>query len=153
MHLLLSATSHCECTDVQYELSDRTISFTMSLSKLIGILQPPQNQYVLAGTKAIINCEAYGETAYWIINGTALTSIHFLQLTQYEAMGITFANTSWTSQDQMNYNLTMTVPTYLECAVRNIICVARDRGHRTVESGAVNIFVLQTLRKLLYGTG
>lgn len=99
----------------------------------------------MAGTKAIINCEAYGQTAYWIINGTALTSTHSLQLTQYEAMGITFANAS--SQDQMNYNLTMTVPAYLECAVRNIICVARDRSHRTVESGAVNIFVLQTLRK------
>lgn len=151
MYLLLSATLHYKCACALTELICHMNLMTCAISFTLGILQPPQNQYILAGTKAIINCGAYGQTAYWIINGTALTSTHFLQLTQYEAMGITFANTSWTSQDQMNYNLTMTVPAYLECAVRNIICVARDRGHRTVESGAVNIFVLQTLRK--YGTG
>ena len=97
----------------------------------------------MEGTKAIINCEAYGQTAYWIINGTALTSTHSIQLTQYKAMGIMFAITS----SQMTHNLTMTVPAYLKDAVRNIICVARDASHRTTESGPVNIFVLQTLRK------
>ena len=109
----------------------------------IDILQPPQNQYILEGTKATINCEAYGQTAYWIINGTALTSTHSIQLTRYEAMGITFTNTS----NQMTHNLTMTVPAYLEGAARNIICVARDASHRKTESSPVNIFVLQTLCK------
>ena len=84
------------------------------------------------------------QTAYWIINGTAIFLNYHPEQARYEAMRVVFSNES----NGMNHTLTMIVPSYLNSIVKNVACVGRDASHRQIESVPVNIFVLKTFRKL-----
>ena len=127
-----------------------TIILCADINLMIEIIKEPETQYVLTGENATFECHTtvrsgIEDDAHWELNRVPITLSFEKKKQEYEEQGVIFKE----DISQEHYNLTMIIPASLDFNNTEITCVAIAPDFIRIFSRNVNIFVFDTLRKIV----